>query len=391
MSLYVIAIIIGTRPEAVKLAPVIAELKSKPDLFKVLVISTGQHREMLDQVLTVFNIKPDLDLNLMKPGQSLAELTGRMVPAMDRVFDDVRPDMLLVQGDTTTVFAAGLAAFYRGIPVGHVEAGLRSHDLRNPFPEEANRRMVSVTTDLHFAPTSQARRELLNEGFAADRIIVTGNTVVDALERIIASAGSSLPAEVESALEGRRLILITSHRRESWGERLERICLAVREVVREHPDVLAVYPVHLNPQVRATVEPLLGGVDRVMLLQPQPYIEFVGLMRRADLILTDSGGIQEEAPTFGTPVLILRKVTERPEAAQQGQALLVDADPPAIIEASRKILADRLIRERIRHLGNPFGDGRAAQRIGMVLERYFTGLDPLPESEQFHFVNQEAS
>lgn len=376
MSAHHLTIVLGTRPEAVKMAPVIAAFRGGAADFRVRVLSTGQHKEMLVQILDSFGLKPDLDLAVMRPGLSLAEMTADMLRAMDQELRAHRPAMVLVQGDTTTVLAAAMAAFYQKVPVGHVEAGLRSHDLANPFPEEANRRLVSVMTGLHFAPTASAAEKLLAEGIPAEHVVVTGNTVVDALLHFADRPGP-LDEGLQRRLQGRRMVLVTAHRRESWGRGLEEICQAVADIVENHPDVAAVFPVHANPLVRETVERTLGRHDRIILLPPVPYLEFVRLMHRAELILTDSGGIQEEAPTFGVPVLVLRKVTERSEAVACGLARLVGTDPPAVARAAGEVLSRPRPPRAVRREGNPFGDGRAARRIVLATGRFLAGQRPL--------------
>ncbi len=381
MPPYSVTIVLGTRPEAVKMAPVITAFRSEPDIFSVRVLSTGQHRDMLARILGSFAIQPDHDLDLMRPGQSLADMTAAMVRAMQTDISAHRPDMVLVQGDTTTVFSAALAAFYAQTPVGHVEAGLRSHDLRNPFPEEANRRLVSVLADVHFAPTESAARALRAENVPAERISVTGNTVVDALRHMAAGIESDHTVW-DAFLAGRRMVLVTAHRRESWGAGLERICRAVDDILARHPDVAVVFPVHANPVVRGTVDAILGGNDRVLLLPPASYLDFVGLMRRAELILTDSGGVQEEAPSFGVPVLVLRSVTERSEAVACGLARLVGTDPEAIVQAATEILSAPVSTQASRRAGNPFGDGQASRRIALAVRRFLEGRRPLLTEEE---------
>lgn len=376
-----ITLVLGTRPEAVKLAPVIAAFREEPDLFSVRVVSTGQHRDMLARILGSFAIHPDHDLELMRPGLGLADMTADMVRAMETELSAHRPDMVLVQGDTTTVFSAALAAFYAHVPVGHVEAGLRSHDVRNPFPEEANRRLVSVLADVHFAPTQSAARELRAENVSAERIVITGNTVVDALCHMAARIEVD-HASLDEFLAGRRMILVTAHRRESWGPGLERICRAVATILATHADVAVVFPVHANPVVRGTVDAILGGNERVLLLPPASYLDFVGLMRRAELILTDSGGVQEEAPTFGVPVLVLRSVTERPEAVSLGLARLVGTEPSAIVQAADEILTGSASAQAMRRPGNPFGDGQASRRIVLATRRFLEGQLPLLTREE---------
>jgi UDP-N-acetylglucosamine 2-epimerase (non-hydrolysing) len=386
-----IAVIVGTRPEAIKMAPVITALAARPDTVRLSILSTGQHREMLAQALSLFSIVPDVDLQLMTPDQSLASLTQGAIGGLTACLGTLRPDMLLVQGDTTTVFAASLAAFYLGVKVGHVEAGLRSHDIANPFPEEANRRLTSVLTTLHFAPTPLARDELLREGHDPASIVVTGNTVVDALLGLSATLGPGrCPLLERLAPQAGRFVLVTSHRRESWGQALTDICDAVADLARAFPDVTFLYPVHRNPHVREVVFATLQGLPNVLLTDPLDYQSFVLLMRDATLILTDSGGVQEEAPTFRTPVLVLRRVTERPEASRMGLARLVGTDRAVIVAEASKLLTDEAAREAMRRGPNPYGDGRAAQRIVAALKRFAAGERPvLPEDAQFH--NQDTT
>jgi UDP-N-acetylglucosamine 2-epimerase (non-hydrolysing) len=362
-----VVVVFGTRPEAIKLAPVIAELRRRPNVC-VRVVTTAQHRELLDQVLAVFNIVPDRDLDVMHPRQTLAELSGRVLTSMDGLLDSERPDMVIVQGDTTSAFICALAAFYRGVPVAHVEAGLRTASPTNPFPEEMNRRLTTALTSLHFAPTERARQALLAEGLPADRIFVTGNTVVDALQHILRSEAyrrSPVPVQVEP---DERLLLVTLHRRESWGSPLAGMCRALRTIAERRPDVRIVLPVHLNPSVRETVRESLGSAPRVTLVEPLDYIQFVRVMSASWLVLTDSGGVQEEAPALGLPVLVLRDTTERPEAVECGVARLVGTDPDAILTAALRLLEHPDERDRMAKAVSPFGDGRAAGRIADVLE-----------------------
>lgn len=379
-----VAVVIGTRPEAIKMAPVIYQLKKREREFKCVVISTAQHRHMLDQVLEVFDIRLDIDLNLMCPNQSLNRLAAKIFEAVDGALTQVSPDFLLVQGDTTTAFAAAVAAFHLKIPVGHVEAGLRSRDLSNPFPEEANRRLVSVVAKLHFAPTSLAMDNLLEAGVPRKNIALTGNTVVDAVEMFLGMStieDSPLPG---LPLNGDRILLVTSHRRESWGTDLENICSSLVELTEAFPDVRVVYPVHMNPNVRNTVEAMLGGRDRIHLTAPLDYLTFARLMRRCHLILTDSGGVQEEAPAFHKPVLVLRKVTERPEASLMGLSKVVGTSREKIVREASRLLADPKAYETMRDGENPYGDGRAAERILDAISRYFAGISPpLEETEEF--------
>lgn len=381
-----IAVALGTRPEVIKLAPVVKALRARPETFETYVISTGQHRQMLDQALAPFELAVDSDLRLMRENQTLPELTASALTAMYNLLAELKPDMLLVQGDTTTVLSSSLAAFYLKIPVGHVEAGLRSHDIHNPFPEEVNRKLTSVMTELHFAPTPGSKAELLREDYPAGKIVVTGNTVVDALLDLTAKPFDPAGTPLESiSLEGKRLILVTSHRRESFDGGLEQICLALKDIAKAFPDVVIVYPLHLNPNVRQVARGVLCECNGVCLLEPLDYQVIVQLMRQAYLILTDSGGIQEEAPTFDTPVLVLRKVTERPEASQRGQAILVGADRANIVAHATRLLSDPAARAAMTGLGNPYGDGEASERIVEAISRWAAGDSPLlPPGREFN-------
>jgi UDP-N-acetylglucosamine 2-epimerase (non-hydrolysing) len=357
----------GTRPEAIKLAPVIQELRRRPQI-ALTVVTTAQHRQLLDQVLAVFDITPDADLGVMQPQQTLAELSGRVLTALDRRLLADAPDLVLVQGDTTSACMCALAAFYRHVAVGHVEAGLRTDSPTDPFPEEMNRRLTSVLATLHFVPTERARGALLSEGVADAAIVLTGNTVVDAIQQIRGTAAYRSARSAVSVPAGERLVLVTLHRRESWGDPLAGMCRAVRDIVTAHRDVRVVFPVHLNPWVREVVETELGGVDRVSLTEPFDYLAFVAQMDASTLILTDSGGVQEEAPTLGKPVLVLRKTTERPEAVEHGTARLVGTDPAAIIAAAHDLLTNRSAYAAMARASSPFGDGRAAIRIADAIE-----------------------
>jgi len=361
----------GTRPEAIKLAPVIRELARHPKEFQPAVLVTAQHREMLDQVLRVFDIKPDHDLDVMRPGQSLADVTVGVLRGVERVLRRARPDMVMVQGDTTSAFAAALAAFYERIPVGHVEAGLRTNDKYSPYPEEMNRRLVSSLADLHFAPTRAAKENLLGEGVPRGRIHVTGNTVVDALKAMRRSKAVWRVPILDRIAPEQRVILVTAHRRESFGPGFDRICRALRMIVERNSDVVVVYPVHLNPNVRKPVRGILSGVPRVHLVEPLEYLPFVRLMERAYLILTDSGGIQEEAPALGKPVLVMRDKTERPEAVAAGTAMLVGTETGVIVAATERLLHSTAAYRKMAHARNPFGDGRASGRIVAALRRFF--------------------
>ena len=353
--------VFGTRPEAVKLAPVIKELQRHSDVLKSIVVVTAQHRQMLDSVLSVFAIKPDYDMNIMNTNQGLSDITCKVLKNIETIYETERPDLALVQGDTTTVFAASLAAYYRRIPVGHIEAGLRSRNKYQPFPEEINRRLTSVIAHLHFAPTDEAKTNLLHEGISEDLICVTGNTVIDALLEV-AARDFTFDNDLLNNIKG-RMILITAHRRESFGKPFIDICNAILTLAKQYPDVTFVYPVHLNPNVRNTVYPMLGNVSNIILIEPLEYVPFVHLMKRAYLILTDSGGIQEEAPSLNKPVLILREVTERPEIVRAGGAKLVGTHPDTIITETRRLLEDTKEYNRMAYVPNPFGDGNASQRI----------------------------
>lgn len=352
-----ILVIAGTRPEAIKMAPVVKRLRLEPERFEVEVCATAQHRQMLDQVLRLFDIEADVDLDIMRAGQSPNEIAARVFAAFDPVLVERRPDWVLVQGDTTTAMAAALAAFHRGVRVGHVEAGLRTGDLRNPFPEEMNRRVTDVVSDAFFAPTKRAVEALRAEGVAEGKIFLTGNTIVDALLWIGERLG---PAPEEN------MVLVTTHRRESFGEPMARIVRAVARLARAFPATRFVHVLHPNPQVRSVVE-ANRGLPNVELVEPQDYDEFIDLLRRSRLILTDSGGVQEEAPTFGKPLLVLREKTERPEGLEAGIARLVGTDTDVIFSEAARLLTDEGSRRAMTARVNPYGDGRAAERIAEIL------------------------
>jgi UDP-N-acetylglucosamine 2-epimerase (non-hydrolysing) len=372
-----IAVVFGTRPEAIKLAPVIHALERSPHLRPVPIV-TAQHREMLDAVLELFALRPLYDLDLCRPEQRLAGLTARVLEGLEPVLDAERPDLVLVQGDTTTTFAAALAAFYQRAPVGHVEAGLRTHERYAPYPEELNRRMTGALATLQFAPTAAARDNLLAEGVPDATILVTGNTVIDALLGAVASPSlSGDPALAWIEGDPRRLLLVTAHRRESWGEPLRRVAQALAELAADDPGLLAVFPMHRNPAVRDIVLPVLGGLDNVVVTEPLPYGAFVWLMARAFLLLTDSGGLQEEGPALGKPVLVMRDTTERPEAVRAGTARLIGTGRAAIVKAVRELLDDPAAYAAMAQVANPFGDGRAAQRVVAGIEHFF-GHGPVP-------------
>ena len=360
--------IFGTRPEAIKMAPVVAALNSD-DYFYSKVCITAQHREMLDQVLSLFKIEPDIDLNIMKESQSLTDVTSRVLAGLEKVLGEWRPDMVLVHGDTTTSFAASLAAFYQKIPVGHVEAGLRTGRLYSPWPEEANRRLTAVLASMHFAPTEKAKENLLAGGAAADSVFVTGNTVIDALLQVVAyvennpSLEERLGEYLPELDPQNKLILITGHRRENFGQGFENICNAILQLINKYQDIEIVYPVHLNPNVQDSVKRILGNVQRVHLIEPLDYAPFVHLMKKSYLILTDSGGIQEEAPSLGKPVLVMRDATERPEAVDAGTVRLVGTNVELIVKEVSELLKDNGAYQAMSAAHNPYGDGAASNRI----------------------------
>ncbi len=360
--------VFGTRPEAIKLAPVVKELARRSDTYDVKVGVTAQHRQMLDQVLNLFDIRPDADLNIMSPNQSLDRIVSRAIEGIGKVMDDLNPDVVIVQGDTTTTFVGALAAFHRKIPVAHVEAGLRTHDRYSPFPEEINRQLSSRLTTVHLAPTEGSRNNLLVEGFCEKDIYVTGNTVIDALLDVAARPFAFEDPILLNLPE--RVILITAHRRESFGQPFLHMCEAVRELAQCYPDAALVYPVHLNPNVRKPVSDILQGLDNVHLIEPMDYEPFVHLMKKATVILTDSGGIQEEAPSLGKPVLVMREKTERPEGIAAGTVRLVGTDKRAIIETTRELLDDEQVYRKMSGTTNPYGDGNASKRIAEILPRY---------------------
>jgi len=368
-----VLIVFGTRPEAIKMAPVVQMLEQVLD---VVVCVTAQHREMLDQVLELFEITPHHDLDIMKPGQDLFDVTSNVLLGLKPVLKQEQPDLVLVHGDTTTSMAASLAAFYMQIPVGHVEAGLRTHDIYSPFPEEVNRQLTGRIATHHFAPTEQARSNLLAEGVAEDRIVVTGNTVIDALLSVVEKARmvpfsdklqDQLPF-LNSRESLQRLVLVTGHRRENFGRGFEEICQALSQLAVKYPEVHIIYPVHLNPNVRDPVNRVLSGVENVHLLEPLDYLPFIKLMDLSYLVLTDSGGIQEEAPSLGKPVLVMRDTTERPEAVEAGTVQLVGADSGNIVAAVERLLNDSVAYKAMSRAHNPYGDGHACERILKKLE-----------------------
>jgi UDP-N-acetylglucosamine 2-epimerase (non-hydrolysing) len=367
-----IAVIFGTRPDTIKLAPVIQELKKFKKQFQVITIATAQHRQMLDQVLTVFNIRPNYDLDIMQPNQSLAMLTKNTVEALDQILEKEKPDMVIVQGDTTTTFVGSLAAFYRQIPVGHVEAGLRTNDKLNPFPEEINRRLTSTISELHFAPTETAKIALKRENISSKNIFVTGNTVIDALEIAVKKDYSFNVTALEEILsQKKKIVLLTMHRRENWGEPMRGACKAVKKLAQLYPNINFVFPVHLNPVVKDLVHETLENLPNVFLIAPLDYSDFVNLMSKSYLIITDSGGVQEEGPHFGIPILVLRKVTERPEAVKYGTVKLVGLDEYKIFSIAKKLLSSKKDYKKMASAVNPYGDGLAAVRTVQIIQNYF--------------------
>lgn len=368
--------ILGTRPEAIKLAPVILGLQQSSD-FRCQVVLTGQHREMVDQVMTLFDLQADVDLDIMQTGQTLTDITERSLRGLEEYLSLTQPDLVLVQGDTTTAFAATLASFYQRIPVGHVEAGLRTHDLFDPYPEEANRRLISQLASLHFAPT-EAAVENLRRGDVVGRIICTGNTVIDALLWVAQRA----PVDPVPAVDWQRyrVLLVTVHRRENWGEPLRSIAATLRHLLDHYPDTALLLPLHRNTIVRQPLQQILGDHPRAFLTEPLDYLQWVGAMQRCTLILSDSGGIQEEAPALGKPVLVLRRTTERPEAISSGTAKLVGTTPEEILPVSHQLLQDPEFYQQMAQAKNPFGDGQATQRILAALRQWFA-LDQQLESK----------
>jgi UDP-N-acetylglucosamine 2-epimerase len=361
--------VFGTRPEAIKMAPVVKELQRFPDRVRSLVCSTGQHRQMLDQVLGLFRITPDFELNLMRPDQSLAQITASLFTNLDKVVREAKPDWVLAQGDTTTVFVAAMVSFYHGVPFGHVEAGLRTYDNKRPFPEEVNRRLADVIADAYFAPTETARQALLREHCSQDAIHVTGNTVIDAIQDVAARDHDWSTGPLAAIPTGRRLVLITAHRRESFGGPFKELCLALRDLAREFAKegVYFVYPVHLNPNVRKPVQDILSDVPNLSLIEPLDYLSMVHLMKRSALILTDSGGVQEEAPALGIPVLVMRETTERPEGVEAGVVRLVGTDRRRIVAEASQLLGDPAAHAAMATAISPYGDGTAARQIVSIL------------------------
>lgn len=373
--------VFGTRPEAIKMAPVIRSLRKRPNDFKTIVIVTAQHRAMLDQVMNLFGIASDYDLNIMQKNQSMDYVVTEVIAKLGPILDDEKPDLALVHGDTVTTFAAALSAFYHKIPVGHVEAGLRSFDKANPFPEESSRVLTDHLCSLHFAPTHRAKENLLSENIDKERIFVTGNTVTDALFIAIKEPHQWTDPTLKSLFDPRkktdatrpaaRLILLTAHRRENHGKPLENVFRALRRVVEEHPGIYIVYPVHLNPNVQKSAHEVLGGRERIHLIPPVDYLDLVNLLKKSYLVVTDSGGIQEEAPALGKPVLVLRKVTERPEAAEAGTAKVIGVEEPGVYRDVTELLTDQRVYKRMANAVNPYGDGKATLRILDAIRFHF--------------------
>lgn len=368
--------IFGTRPEAIKMAPLVLELKKHPELIEPIVTVTAQHRQMLDQVLEIFNIKPDYDLNIMKDRQTLSEITIRSLAGLDDVMKKVKPDLVLVHGDTTTTFVASLAAFYNQIAVGHVEAGLRTWNKYSPFPEEMNRQLTGVIADLHFAPTKKAYENLINENKKPDSIFITGNTAIDALKTTVTD---DYKHDILEKIGDDRMILLTAHRRENLGESMRSMFRAIKRIVQEHEDVQVVYPVHLNPAVREVADEILGNDPRIHLIEPLGVFDFHNLAARAFLILTDSGGVQEEAPSLGVPVLVLRDTTERPEGIEAGTLKLAGTNEETIYSMARELLNNRSEYEKMAKASNPYGDGQASKRIVQAILYYFGKATKPPE------------
>lgn len=384
-----IAVIFGTRPDTIKMAPIIKELEQQTEHFQLITIATAQHRQMLDQVLDVFKIKPDYDLNIMKPSQTLATITKNTIEELDIIFEGEKPDLVLVQGDTTTTFVGSLAAFYRQIPVGHVEAGLRTNDKNNPFPEEINRRLTSTITDLHFAPTQTAKQALLAENVNPENIFVTGNTVIDALSYSV-NSDYIFSSDILNHIidQDKKIILVTMHRRENLGEPMKSACNAIKNLALIYKDYNIIFPVHLNPKVQDVAQSILGNIPNIFLIKPLDYLDFVNLMSKSYLILTDSGGVQEEGPHFGIPILVLREVTERPEAVEYGTVKLVGLDEHTIFTTADNLLNNEDEYIKMATAVNPYGDGLSAKRTIQIIKNYFkisstpiVEFDPLAKKE----------
>ena len=375
MSIKILTIF-GTRPEAIKMAPLVDALKNEPSI-DARVCVTAQHRQMLDQVLELFSITPDYDLNVMRPGQSLSNITTNILSGLEPILKEFKPHLVLVHGDTSTTLSSSLAAFYQQIPIGHVEAGLRTGDLNSPWPEEGNRKLTSSIATLHFAPTPDSQMNLLNEGINTQSIAVTGNTVIDALMKVTdrlkhdLSLSMLLDTKFAQLNNNKKIILVTGHRRENFGNGFERICEALAELANKHNDIQIVYPVHLNPHVREPVNRILSNIENILLIDPQEYLPFVYLMNKAHIILTDSGGIQEEAPSLGKPVLVMRSVTERPEALTAGTIKLVGTNKDKIVEAVNSLLTDKTLYNEMSNAYNPYGNGQACSKIIAKIKNFF--------------------
>lgn len=361
-----VMLVFGTRPEAIKMCPLVKELKSRPETFETLVCVTGQHREMLDQVLEVFDVTPNYDLNLMKQGQTLFDVTTAILNNIKPILEEERPDVVLVHGDTTTTFATSLACFYEQIPVGHVEAGLRTYNIYSPFPEEYNRQAVGLVARYHFAPTETAKENLVREGKNPDHIYVTGNTAIDALKTTVSKTYTH---ELLDWVGDHKLIMITAHRRENLGEPMRHMFKAIKRIIDEHPDCRAIYPIHMNPKVRQVANEVFGDDDRIRLVEPMEVIDFHNFLARSYLILTDSGGIQEEAPSLGVPVLVMRDTTERPEGVAAGTLKLVGTDEETIYQNFKTLLVDKEAYEAMSQASNPYGDGTASKQICDILAK----------------------
>lgn len=368
--------IFGTRPEAIKMAPLVLELKKHPEQFEAIVTVTAQHRQMLDQVLNIFKIAPDYDLNIMKERQTLIDVTTRGLEGLDKVMKEASPDIVLVHGDTTTTFAASLAAYYNQIPVGHVEAGLRTWNKYSPFPEEMNRQLTGVIADLHFSPTAKSAENLIRENKQQENIFITGNTAIDALQTTVKNEYSH---EVLRKIGDDRLILLTAHRRENLGQPMRNMFRAINRIVNEHEDIQVIYPVHMNPAVREVAQEILGDNSKIHLIEPLDVIDFHNFAARAFLILTDSGGVQEEAPSLGVPVLVLRDTTERPEGIEAGTLKLAGTDEETIYALTKELLTNQAEYEKMAKASNPYGDGQASRRISEAIRYYFKQTDRRPD------------
>lgn len=369
-----VLIAFGTRPEAIKMAPLVKALQADPQ-FNAKVLVTAQHREMLDQVLNVFNIHPDFDLNIMQPNQTLSQITARILSEMDQVYAEFRPDIVLVHGDTLTAFVVAQSAFYNQIDIGHVEAGLRTYNLKSPWPEEGNRQLISRVARLHFAPTEISGNNLVSEGIKAQQIYITGNTVIDALLQVAGQENLPLPQNSDGSFlqfdTMKKIVLITGHRRENFGDGFKNICLALKQLAEKNPEIVFIYPVHLNPNVKNVVSHYLSDIHNILLIKPQSYLEFVNLMKHSYLILTDSGGIQEEAPSLGLPVLVMRDTTERPEAVSAGTVKLIGTNHECIISNVQALLDDKALYQSMSDANNPYGKGDASEQIIQIIKKTY--------------------